>query len=763
MLLAALFLLVLLSVQSEGFNEIPAGQKYQVVFLQKIHAHHKRDTQSEYPDVVQYGLEVDGQPMVLHLEKTEDLLSENYTETHYLTDGSPVTTSPEIKDHCFYQGYVKNDNSSQVTLSACNGLSGIIETKENKFLIQPLNTSETGAHAVYQYQSQETPKTCGVDDTMINETIMTKTDFSSSNQEKETFLRSRKYIEMYVVADNSMFRKFNGREDDIRRRIFGIVNFVNQVYKPLNLFVALTGMEIWSNGNQFQVVTSANTNLQRFSEWREKQLLSRKPHDNAQFLTNMDFDGSTIGLAWISTLCSNTHSAAVIQDHSEDYIPVAATLAHEMGHNLGMNHDDHCSCRASSCIMAGSLSHITPRTFSSCSHQDYQNFILGSMPLCMKNKPNMGEIISTPVCGNKFTERGEECDCGSVQECADKCCDAATCKLKQGAQCSEGECCSNCQLKSAGSVCRPAKDECDLTDFCDGRSATCPSDSLRMNGSPCKNGEGYCYQGKCPTLRSQCETYWGAGSVPAETSCYSSIRNYCRQSGYRQCGALYCSRGSSRPVVNIGYCGYSDCKVLDPEVLVESGTKCGNGTMCINGQCAAIPTRIQSAECAAKCPGNSVCDNELRCHCEEGWAPPNCDSKIDSSSSGLIALVVIIIIILIILVVVALVLYKRSQRKKQRPAGLESGVTNPTFNIQNQTRQQPTSYANPQPYPGRPMYTPQPPAQSQKPQMYYAPYLPAQGQKPQFSHANQQPASVPPSRPLYPPVPSQAAKPNYRR
>ncbi|XP_066445526.1 zinc metalloproteinase-disintegrin-like [Eleutherodactylus coqui] len=705
MLMAALFLLMLLGGQSEGFNEIPAGQKYQVVFPQKIHAHHKRDTQSEYPDVVQYGLEVDSQPMVLHLEKTEDLLSENYTETHYLTDGSPVTTSPEMKDHCFYQGYVKNDNSSQVTLNACNGLSGIIETTENKFLIQPLNTSDTGAHAVYQYQAQETPKTCGVDDTMINETIMTKTDFSSSNPEKEAFLRSRKYIQMYVVADNSMFRRFNGREDDIRRRIFGIVNFVNQVYKPLNIFVALTGMEIWSNENQFKVVTSANTNLQRFSEWREKQLLSRKPHDNAQFLTNMDFDGPTIGFAWIGTLCSNTHSAAVIQDHSEDYIRVAAILAHEMGHNLGMNHDDNCSCRASSCIMAESLSRITPRTFSTCSHQEYQNFILGHMPLCMKDRPKKKEIISTPVCGNKFTENGEDCDCGSVEECTDKCCDAATCKLKPEAQCSkEDKCCSDCRLKSAGSVCRPAKDECDLTDFCDGRSATCPPNSLRMNGSPCKNGEGYCYDGKCPTFRSQCETYWGAGSVAAKTSCYAAIQNYCPRSRYGQCGALYCSRGSSSPVVNIGYCTYSDCKVVNPEVLVESGTKCGNGTMCINGLCTAIPMAIQSSDCAAQCPGHSVCDHELQCHCEEGWAPPNCDSRIvsripNSSSSSITKVVIIIIsiiiIIIIILVVVALVLYKRSQRKKQRPAGLESGVTNPTFNIENQTHQQPTCYANP--------------------------------------------------------------------
>lgn len=67
------------------------------------------------------------------------------------------------------------------------------------------------------------------------------------------------------------------------------------------------------------------------------------------------------------------------------------------------------------------------------------------------------------------------------------------------------------QFKKAGVVCRPAKDECDLPEMCDGKSGTCPDDRFRVNGFPCQNGKGYCLMGMCPTLQEQCTDLWGPG------------------------------------------------------------------------------------------------------------------------------------------------------------------------------------------------------------------------------------------------------------
>lgn len=53
------------------------------------------------------------------------------------------------------------------------------------------------------------------------------------------------------------------------------------------------------------------------------------------------------------------------------------------------------------------------RNFSSCSADDFEKMILLTGGTCLLNVPRPDEAYSTPYCGNRLVDVGEECDCGS--------------------------------------------------------------------------------------------------------------------------------------------------------------------------------------------------------------------------------------------------------------------------------------------------------------------------------------------------------------
>ncbi|XP_013924956.1 PREDICTED: zinc metalloproteinase-disintegrin-like ohanin [Thamnophis sirtalis] len=213
-----------------------------------------------------------------------------------------------------------------------------------------------------------------------------------------------------------MFLKYSSNRTFINMRIFEMINYVNWVYEALNIRLALVGIEIWNNRNEFVVSSSEENNLNSFSNWRRSILLTPKRNDNAQLLTGVDLSGATMGIAHFGTMCSSWGSVGIIQDHDKDVYLVAAVMAHEIGHNLGMNHDaNSCTCTKGPCIMAASGGLEVPMQFSSCSLQDYQNYMMTRTPQCVINKPFDTYIVQDAVCGNYFEEKGEECDCGSPE------------------------------------------------------------------------------------------------------------------------------------------------------------------------------------------------------------------------------------------------------------------------------------------------------------------------------------------------------------
>uniref|UniRef100_A0A8D0FJ36 ADAM metallopeptidase domain 8 n=1 Tax=Strix occidentalis caurina TaxID=311401 RepID=A0A8D0FJ36_STROC len=527
----------------------------------------------------------------------------------------PLYTSPlsRPQDHCFYQGHVRGYADSAASISTCNGLSGFFRVNETTFLLEPLEEDAAGWHAVYRAAHLR-----GKRGTCRESGATLEYDHEPKIPKSAPLHKGPRYVELVLVVDNEEFRKHKDLRT-VQNRMKEIVNHVDKLYQPLRLRVALIGLEVWSHKDKIMVSPNPEVTLDNFLHWREAELLRRKPHDNAQLITGIDFHGTTVGLAKKLVMCTRD-SGGVNQDHSMNPIGAASTMAHEMGHNLGMSHDeDVAGCRCpvpksdGGCVMAASVGLVYPKLFSRCSEQDMWQFLVDPRTRCLLNVPRADELYGGPVCGNQFVERGEQCDCGTPEECSDRCCNATTCQLREGAECARGDCCQDCKVKAASVLCRASKNDCDLPEHCTGLSAECPEDVFQENGIPCQNGNGYCYNGACPSHGEQCRTLWGPRASPAAGAHGRFSRRDVK------CGTLLCLSDNASPVLGGGsyslFFGRFKCKV------------------CYAGRCQNLLV-YGNKNCSAKCNNHGVCNHKRECHCEPGWAAPYCEQKISEMTAG---------------------------------------------------------------------------------------------------------------------------------
>ncbi|CAL8335632.1 unnamed protein product [Gadus morhua 'NCC'] len=798
LLLWALRVSALLSIAACVCAEPDRTEEYEVVRPIRLHSLHKRHAEYSRPDSLKYAMTVRGRDIEMHLERNRELITDDYSETYYRDDGSPVTTRPTNIDHCYYQGRIVNDSQSTASISTCDGLRGYFQTAAQRYAIEPLAAAaaagegdheggDEGDHAVTALgdwpaptQPGPAPSVCGVTNTTWEDggaDFEPPTGRSRSRAAGPTLFQRQKYLELFLVADNREYLKMKKNKVALRTKLFEVVNFVNMVYKPMNTFVALVGLEVWSTKDLILVTAPAGATLDAFNNWRNTELLKIKKNDNAQLISGIDFEGATVGLAYVGTMCSG-HSAGVVQDHSDRAIAIGATLAHEMGHNLGMNHDDSsaCTCSGDSCIMAGSLSWDIPKTFSSCSTSSYEKYLNKRSPACLLNKPGSGGLVAPSVCGNGFLERGEDCDCGSLEECTNRCCNATTCTLTTGMECAFGECCEDCKILPRSRECRRQQDECDLPEFCDGTRSVCPENVFSMNGLPCDAGNGYCYNGQCPQKEDQCVKMYGPAARVARQYCYDANKRgtyyaFCKRTSNKHipcqsqdvnCGKLFCSGGQSDP--NYGrMVAFSDCKAAffgDASAdygQVDTGTRCAEGKVCSMNECVDLHAAYRNTNCSAKCPGHGVCNHRSECQCEPGWVPPHCsavDQSVDGlSNEGVIAIVVVLLLLVLGAVAVVIgVLYKRRRITRLptvNPQKKTIAMDNPGYRSNTGA---PSQSSTPPTQVHRPKAAPPPP-----PPAGNRPKPPPAGNKLKPPPAGNKPKPHPAGNPPKPPAPSYVA------
>lgn len=270
------------------------------------------------------------------------LISDNYI-SQYTSDtgvktGSKTTAIPT-------KGNVVGDLSTTVSLTFNEGfVYGYVKDKTGFNYIEPLSYYDEGQrgkdlYVVYNANDLKptAPHTCGTTE------MHDKSDELANHNDKGSDSRIGECYEVeYAIAnDFLMYLDFGSSVPATEDHAIGVTNNVQTNYDDefadeLQLLIVTQFTATSAATDPWTTSTNASTVLNSFRNWGPSGFAA--VHDVGSLWTDRNFNGSTIGIAYLSVICTASRYNA-LQNWSNNANLKRVLVSHELGHNFSASHD----------------------------------------------------------------------------------------------------------------------------------------------------------------------------------------------------------------------------------------------------------------------------------------------------------------------------------------------------------------------------------------------------------------------------------------
>ncbi|XP_060092579.1 A disintegrin and metalloproteinase with thrombospondin motifs 12 [Heteronotia binoei] len=421
-------------------------QEYQVVSPAKVDAdghflsyslpHHtsnarrKRDLRRK--DKVYYKIKHTEKDLFFNLTLHQGLLSNSYILERRYGNYTRAKIVPHTGTSCHFIGTVLRSDArnGMAVISTCSGLTGYFHLPDGDYFIEPVKKylSKEGTsqpHIIYRTDFiqkalrerrdtwEKNKQTCGVNETLsfFRQQELRREKWERNRlRTKATSRRSvsrERWVETLVVADSKMI-EYHG-SDNVESYILTIINMVSGLFHDPSIgnaiHIVLVRLILLEEEEQgLKIVHHADKTLASFCKWQKsinpKSDANALHHDVAVLLTRKDICAGmnrpceTLGLSHLSGMCQPHRSCNINEDSG---LPLAFTIAHELGHSFGIQHDgkenDCESVGRHPYIMSRQLQYDpSPLTWSRCSREYITRFLDRGWGFCLDDVPKKKDL-----------------------------------------------------------------------------------------------------------------------------------------------------------------------------------------------------------------------------------------------------------------------------------------------------------------------------------------------------------------------------------